>query len=171
MNLRHALPTLLLVLALPAAHAGDYALADGGVHFSAPSEWSAIMEKTEGDPQFIAFQVHDPSPSASNSLARVTVSVRRIANDATFAQYVQDQMAHAKGMSGYQPGAAAPTLNRHDYTAVESKVHYSYSERYYHKGKLAVQLRCVRPEASQAGPAWTAAFDRGCDDVAVSLQQ
>ncbi|MCE5232656.1 MAG: hypothetical protein ABFC67_01340 [Mizugakiibacter sp.] len=171
MNLRHALPTLVLALALPAAYAGDYALADGGVRFSAPSDWNAIMEKTEGDPQFIAFQVRDPSPSAADSLARVTVSARRIANDDAFAQYVRDQLAHAKGLSGYQPAAGAPAANRSDYSATESKVRYSYSERYYHKGMLAVQLRCVRPAASQAGPAWAAAFDRGCDDVAVSLQR
>ena len=37
----------------------DYTLNGGSVHFHVPGDWTAIMEKSDGDPQAVIFQVPD----------------------------------------------------------------------------------------------------------------
>ena len=156
-----------LVLA-GAAHATDVSMAGGSVTFSTPDQWMGIME-TQGDPEVRVFQVPDPSPSGSSSLARVTVTVKQVSDVNAFQQYVSGAMSKAKSLTGYQAGSGQGADN-FVYTAQENGAQYSYSERYWFKDNHAIQLRCVRPSQSQAGAQWKAAFDKGCDAIAARLK-
>jgi len=150
------------------AHATDISMAGGSVSFSTPDQWVGIME-TQGDPEVRVFQVPDTSPTGSTSLARVTVTVKQEPDAASFQQYVSGAMIKAKGLTGYQASAGAGADN-FVYTAQENGTPYTYSERYWFKNNHAIQLRCVRPSQSQAGAAWKAAFDKGCDAIAAHLK-
>lgn len=167
---RHRKLLALLLLATSAsAAAADYTLADGKVKFSTPDDWRRIMQ-TQGDPEVMAFQVPDPSPTAQNTLARVTVSSTHVADIGDFQQYVSTATAKARTLPGYRLDAAHSGATWSSYAAQESGEAQTYFERYYFHNGVAVQLRCVRPAASQAGAAWTAAFDKGCAAVAADLQ-
>ena len=149
------------------AHATDISMAGGSVSFSTPDQWVGIME-TQGDPEVRVFQVPDPSPTASSSLARVTVTVKQVSDASAFQQYVSGAMSKAKSLTGYQAGNGG--ADNFVYTAQENGAPYSYSERYWFKDNHAIQLRCVRPSQSQAGAPWKAAFDKGCDAIASRLK-
>lgn len=153
-------------------HATDVSMAGGSVNFSTPDNWLGIME-TQGDPEVRVFQVPDPSPTASNSLARVTVTVKQVADINGFQQYTSSASAKAQQLTGYKPIQAVSNSNgpnSYAYTARENDVEFSYSESYWFKGNHAIQLRCVRPAQSQAGAGWSAAFDRGCEAIAARLK-
>ncbi|MBV8158315.1 MAG: hypothetical protein JO278_11695 [Dyella sp.] len=156
-----------LVLA-GASHATDISMAGGSVSFSTPDQWVGIME-TQGDPEVRVFQVPDPSSTGSTSLARVTVTVKQVADVSAFQQYVSSAMSKAKSLTGYQAGTGQ-SADSFVYTAQENGAPYSYSERYWFKDSHAIQLRCVRPSQSQAGAQWKAAFDKGCDAIAARLK-
>ena len=163
-------PLLIGALLLAASvHATDVDMAGGSVSFQTPDHWVSIME-IQGDPEVRVFQVPDPSPTASSSLARISVTVKQVGDVAGFQRYVVSATAKAKALTGYAPGASADGPNSYRYTAQESGTGFSYSERYWFRNNHAIQLRCVRPAQSQAGAAWGDAFDRGCDAIAANLK-
>ena len=171
--LRHTIAAGALLLAATALHATDVSMAGGSISFSTPDAWVGIME-TQGDPEVRVFQVPDPSPTASNSLARVTVTVKQVADLNDFQQYVTSVTDKAKSLSGYK--SINSTTNTRgpstfEYTAQENGVQFAYLERYWIKDNHAVQLRCVRPAQSQAGAGWRAEFDKGCQAVSAGLQK
>jgi hypothetical protein len=149
-------------------HAADVSMAGGSVGFSTPDNWVTIME-TQGDPEVRVFQVPDPSPTGGRSLARVTVTVKQVDDLAAYERYVAAATQKAKSLTGYQASGNPDGPNSHAYRATESGAPYRYSERYWFKNNHAIQLRCARPERSEAGAAWSGAFDKGCDAVAASL--
>ncbi|GAB2584662.1 hypothetical protein ISP15_08180 [Dyella jejuensis] len=171
MNFRHYL-VLIVALALAnvtAAQADEVSMASGSVHFSTPASWVGIMQ-VDGDPEVRVFQVPDPSPSASDTLARVSVSVKQVANLQDFNDYVSGAVGKAKSLKDYQPGNSAPSdPNSFVYTARESGTLYTYVERYWFRNGHAIQLRCARPSASQAGLSWATSFDKGCLGIAATL--
>jgi hypothetical protein len=149
------------------ALAADVSMA-GGVRFATPDGWTEILA-TDGDPEIRAFQVPDPSPTGHVVLARVTVTVKQMPNPQAFAAWVSEATAKAAALPGYQPvKASAP--DRASYVARESGVAAAYREMYWYHAGYAIQLRCLRPQQSQAGAAWIASFDRGCDAVAARLK-
>ena len=152
-------PALLLA---GGVHATEVSMADGSVNFSTPDNWLGIME-TQGDPEARVFQVPDPSPTGKISLARVTVTVKQVPDISGFHQYMGDATAKAMALPGYKAAALPPGPNSNIYTAQENATGFSYIEHYWFKNGHAIQLRCVRPSQSQAGAAWKAAFDKGCD--------
>ncbi|HUH55670.1 MAG TPA: hypothetical protein VLZ32_08040 [Rhodanobacter sp.] len=158
--------TMLLAASV---HAADVGMANGQVHFTTPNGWLDIME-TEGDPEARVFQVPDPSPTAQSSLARVTVTVKQTADIPAFQQYVGEATAKAAALPGYTATAHGGANNTYTYTAQEAGAQFNYSERYWYKGNHSIQLRCVRPQQSQAGATWAAAFDKGCDAIAAQLK-
>ncbi|MFC5740714.1 hypothetical protein [Dyella tabacisoli] len=164
--LRNIVLTSLLLAG--SAHATDVSMANGSISFSTPDQWIDIMD-TQGDPEVRVFQVPDPSPTATTSLARITITVKQADGAGAFQQYMNNANAKAKGLSGYQ-AAASSVPNSFVYTAQENGAQFSYSERYWFKDNHAIQLRCVRPAQSQAGPEWKAKFDKGCDAIAARLQ-
>ncbi|BFI96669.1 MAG: hypothetical protein RSP_21790 [Rhodanobacter sp.] len=156
-----------LFVAAPAP-AAQVSMASGSVSFNTPDGWMDILE-TNGDPEVRAFEVPDPSPTGQTVLARVTVTVKKVSNLDDFRAYQNEAAANATALTGYRPGAGSDPNNL-SYTAQEAGVASSYRERYWFKGSYAIQLRCVRPQQSQAGAAWTAAFDRGCESLAAQLK-
>lgn len=162
-----ALATALLLAG--SVRATDISMANGSVNFSAPDNWLGIME-TQGDPEVRVFQVPDPSPTGKNSLARVTVTVKQVADISAFQQYMGDATAKAMALPGYKATAVPSGPNSNVYTAQENGEQGSYTERYWMKDDHAIQLRCVRPARSQAGAAWRDAFDKGCAAIAARLK-
>ena len=163
--------TLLLGSAMLAgtAHATDVSMAGGSITFSTPNDWLDIMD-TQGDPEVRVFQVPDPSPTGKSSLARITVTVRQAPDINSFQQYQGDATAKAMALPGYKAAPVPPQPNSNFYTAQEGGAPFHYVERYWLKNGHAIQLRCVRPAQSQAGAAWKAAFDKGCDAIAARLK-
>jgi hypothetical protein len=157
------------LLAGGVAHATDVSMANGSVHFSTPDNWLGIME-TQGDPEARVFQVPDPSPTGRNSLARVTVTVKQVADVNGFNQYRSEATAKAMALPGYKAAAVPPSPNSNVYTAQENATGFSYTEHYWFKNGHAIQLRCVRPSQTEAGADWRAAFDKGCDAIAAQLK-
>ncbi|AGG88371.1 MULTISPECIES: hypothetical protein [Rhodanobacter] len=157
------------VLLAGGARAADVSMADGSVHFSTPDNWLGIME-TQGDPEARVFQVPDPSPTGKNSLARVTVTVKQVADVNGFNQYRSEATAKAMALPGYKAAAVPPGPNSNVYSAQENGTAFSYTEHYWFKSGHAIQLRCVRPSQTQAGADWKAAFDKGCDAIAAQLK-
>ena len=171
--LRHTFVAGALLLAGTALHATDVSMAGGSISFSAPDAWVSIME-TQGDPEVRVFQVRDPSPTANNSLARVTVTVKNVADLGDFQLYVDIATSKAKSLSGYKSINSVTNTrgpSTFEYTAQENGVQFAYLERYWMKDNHAVQLRCVRPAQSQAGAGWRAEFDKGCEAVSTGLQK
>jgi hypothetical protein len=161
--------TALLLAGVAVAQADDVSMASGSVHFSTPSNWVGIMQ-IDGDPEVRVFQVPDPSPSASSTLARVSVTVKQAANMQDFNDFVGGAVAKAKQLKDYQPGQnASGDQNSFVYTASESGTPYTYVERYWFRDGHAIQLRCARPSSSQAGQEWAATFDKGCRSIASTL--
>jgi len=161
--------TMIITLLLGGnVHAADVSMASGSINFSTPDNWLDIMQNE--DPEVRVFQVPDPSPTGKNSLARVTVTVKQVPDAGGFQQYMGDANAKAMALPGYKAAAVAPSPNSYIYTAQENGAQFSYSERYWLKDGHAIQLRCVRPEQTEAGAAWKAAFDKGCDGIAARLK-
>lgn len=157
------------LLLAASATATEVDMAGGSVSFQTPDNWVSIME-IQGDPEVRVFQVPDPSPTASSSLARVSVTVKQVDDLTSFQQYVSGATLKAKALTGYAPAASADGPNSARYTAQEDGTQFSYSERYWFRNNHAIQLRCVRPLQSQAGAAWGSAFDQGCDAIAARLK-
>jgi hypothetical protein len=161
--------TMVITLLLGGnVHAADVSMASGSINFTTPDNWLDIMQTD--DPEVRVFQVPDPSPTGKNSLARVTVTVKQIQDAGGFQQYMGEANAKAMALPGYKAAAVAPGPNSYVYTAQENGTQFSYIERYWLKDGHAIQLRCVRPEQTEAGAAWKAAFDKGCDGIAARLK-
>jgi hypothetical protein len=139
------------------------------VQFHTPDDWVDILD-TQGDPEVHVFQVPDSSPTGKISLSRVTVTVKQVGDISGFQQYVGTTSAKSLALPGYKPAAVAPGPNTFVYTAQESGVPYNYTERYWFKNGIAIGLRCLRPSQSEAGAAWKADFDKGCDAIAAKLK-
>lgn len=167
---RNAVAAIVLALgmlaATPAA-ATDVSMANGSVNFSTPDNWMDILDTD--NPEVRAFQVPDPSPTGQVVMARVTVTVTQMTNLDDFHAYQSQANATAAALPSYK---AIDTANPDNisYTAQEAGVASSYRERYWFRDGHAIQLRCMRPQQSQAGAAWIAAFDRGCDAIAARLK-
>ena len=151
------------------AHATEVSMAGGNITFDTPANWLPIMQ-TEGDTEAQVFQVRDPSPTGKSSLARVTVTVTRVPDISSFHQFMAQATAKALALPSYQQDKVPPVPNSNLYNAQENGTDFSYTERYWFKHGYAIQLRCVRPTRSQAGSAWQAEFDKGCDALAVQLK-
>ena len=100
---KSALATLAAILLAGSTFAqtpGEYSLDQGFIKFSAPPSWPVIMQKTEGDPQFVAFQVKDPADAGSGEATRVTVETRLLNDSSNFQPMVNRDVDKAKQMPG-----------------------------------------------------------------------
>lgn len=164
----------LLALAATAASAQgrtDYALNDGQVHFRVPPTWTAIMEKAEGNPQAVAFQVPDPSAQGSGDAADVTVKTRQLKAPTDFADFVQDEFDRAKAHEGYENDTTNKDTSVHRYFVLRGKTKYLVRDSFELSGGVAVQVRCRRPLLATTPAEWNTEFDRACAGVAASLKQ
>src|SRR5690606_977719 len=96
---------LILLAAIGSAHAQDrtsYNLNDGKITFSVPQGWSAIMEKSDGNPQAITFQIADPAAVGTDDMASVTVKTRQLKSAADSAEATHNEMLLSKAQTGYE---------------------------------------------------------------------
>lgn len=145
----------------PAAFGADYSLGNGAVKFSAPDAWPMLMEKTDGQRQFIALQVKNPGDA--NALARITVTTEQVDGVQGFQKFVNDGAARARKLPGYLAATSPGGTSNLRYTATENHEKNVYTEVYAYHSNLAIQVRCIRPE--HAVPDWRATFDAGCQAV------
>ncbi len=169
-------PTSLLVLGTalalafavaPGTLAADYALANGAVKFPAPDAWPMLMEKLDGQRQFVALQVKDPGNSAV--LARITVTVEQVDGVAGFQKFLGAGAERARKLPGYTTERAPGAASAMRYTATENRITNAYSETYAYRDNLALQIRCIRPTSAPAD--WIATFDAGCQSVVTAVEK
>jgi len=149
---------------------GEYSLDQGFVHFNAPPEWPVIMQKTEGNPQFIALQVRDPADAGSGEATRITVETKLLDDSSNFQSMVNLGLDKAKQMPGYEQhseGVDAQTLR---YFALNGKTRYEYRETWYLNGHVMVHARCARPMLEKTSAQWTADYEKGCTQIIQSLR-
>jgi hypothetical protein len=165
-----AIPAIALASAASAQTSGEYSLDQGFIKFSAPPAWPVIMQKSEGDPQFLAFQVKDPADTDSGEATRVTVETRLLNDSSNFQPMVNRDVDKAKQMPGYDQkteGVDSTTLR---YFANNGKTKYEYRETWYLNGHLLVHVRCARPMLARTSPQWTADYEKGCSQIMQSLK-
>lgn len=164
---------LILLVAIGSAHAQDrtnFNLNDGKVAFSVPAGWSAIMEKSDGDPQAITFHVVDPAAEGTDDMASVTVKTRQLKSTADFADATQNELLLSKAQTGYEAALDSSNINIHHYFVMRGKTRYEIRDRFNLMSNIAVQVRCQRPLLNATARAWGNTFDAGCDSVASSLK-
>lgn len=169
---RQALYACLFVLGatnLGAQDQANFTLNDGAVRFHAPAAWTAVMEKKDGDPQAIAFQVPDPSTDGSEDAATVTVKTRQLADAAGFAAAVQEEFERARQQPGFATDPANKDASVRQYFVSRGKTRYLVRDRARLVGRIAAEVRCQRPLLASTPAAWNAQFDRDCDAVTASL--
>ncbi|HEY9112782.1 MAG TPA: hypothetical protein VIM92_13540 [Rhodanobacteraceae bacterium] len=150
----------------PAAFAADYSLADGAVKFSAPDTWPMLMEKLDGQRQFVALQVKNPGDA--NALARITVTAEQVGGVQGFQKFLNDGTARARKLPGYVANNALGNSSSLRYTATENHEKNAYAEVYAYRSNLAIQVRCIRPDAAPSD--WRATFDAGCKSIVTAVE-
>ena len=167
--MRHLSILLLSLLCTVNAAAAEYSLFENIVKFSVPTDWTVIMEKKDGNPQFMAFQVHDPADPESNELTQVTVNAKLMHDSSFFQQQVDAATDKAKQLPGFEVAKAAdPNVFR--YYAMNGKTRYEYKETFYLSNHLLLHVRCMRPMLAETTQAWSDAYDKGCADLMQSLK-
>jgi hypothetical protein len=165
---------LLLALASPLVFAQaktDYTLNEGQVHFHVPPDWTAIMEKSDGDPQAVVFQVPDPATQGSEDTASVTIKTRSLKASADFQGFVTDEFERAKGQAGYETDSSNKDSSVHRYFVTRSKTRYLVRDAYQLNGNVAIEVRCQRPLLDGTPPEWNDRFDANCAAVVASLKK
>lgn len=168
-------PSFLLVVLLAAGTASaqgntDYALNDGKVRFRVPATWTAIMEKSDGNPQAIVFQVPDPATQGTEDAASITIKTRQLRAAGDFADAVQNELVLSKAQTGYESDASATDSGVHRYFVMRGKTRYAIRDKFVLIGTVTAQVRCQRPLLDATTKEWTAAYDSGCNSVAASVQ-
>ena len=149
---------------------GDFTLDQGFVKFKAPPEWPVIMQKTEGNPQFIAFQVKDPADTGTGESTRVTVDTKLLDDSANFQALVNAGMDKAKLLPGYEQRNENVDASVLRYFALNNKTRYEYRETWYLSGHVVVHVRCMRPMLAATTPQWSAAYEKGCTQIMQSAR-
>ncbi|HJT98515.1 MAG TPA: hypothetical protein VJ696_09390 [Rhodanobacteraceae bacterium] len=166
-----ALPLALFSCAVFAQAKTDYTLNAGQVHFRVPPDWTAIMEKADGDPQAVIFQVPDPTAQGTEDTASVTVKTRSLKASADFSGFVTDSFERAKGQAGYETDSSNKESSVHRYYVMHNKTRYLVRDAYQLNGNVAVEVRCQRPLLDATPQAWSDAFDASCASVVASLKK
>jgi hypothetical protein len=160
---------LSLALCSTSAFASDYALFENIIKFAVPSDWPVLMEKKDGNPQFIAFQVKDPADPESNEITQVTVNAKLMHDSTFFQQQVDAATDKARQLPGFEVAKASdPNVFR--YYAMNGKTRYEYRETFYLVSHLLLHVRCMRPMLDATTQAWTDAYDKACADLMTSLK-
>ncbi len=162
--------SILAATAAIADENGQYTLDQGFIKFNAPPAWPVIMEKTEGNPQFVAFQVKDPADVGSGESTRVVVETKLLDSSGNFQSMVNRDVEKAKHMPGYERRKEGVPKTALRYFARNGKARYEYRETWYLNGHLLVHVRCERPMLPKTTAAWTQAYNAGCDEIMRSLK-
>lgn len=164
------LAALVCTGAVAAESKSDYTLYEHIVKFKAPSDWNVIMEKKDGNPQFMAFQVKDPADPGNNEIAQVTINARLMHDSTFFQQQVDAATDKAKALPGFEQVSEGvdPTVMR--YYAMNGKTRYEYRETFYLMSHLFLHVRCSRPMLKETTQAWTDSWNKNCADLMASLK-
>gem|GEM_PF-1416453 len=166
-----AFPLALVASAAFAQAKTDYTLNAGSVHFHVPPDWTAIMEKADGDPQAVIFQVPDPAAQGTEDTASVTIKTRSLKTSDDFNGFVQDEFERSKGQAGYENDASNKDTSSHRYFVTRNKTRYLVHDTYQLNGNVAVQVRCQRPLLESSAKEWADGFDASCRNVVASLKK
>jgi hypothetical protein len=166
-----ALPLAFVCCAVFAQAKTDYTLNGDQVHFRVPPEWTAIMEKSDGDPQAVIFQVPDATAQGTEETASVTIKTRMLKDGVDFNGFVQDEFERSKGQAGYENDTSNKDATIHRYFVVRSKTRYLVRDHYQQNGTVAVQLRCQRPLLDATPKDWSDRFDASCASVIASMKR
>ena len=166
-----ALPLAIVSCALFAQAKTDYELNAGQVRFHVPPDWTAIMEKSDGDPQAVIFQVPDAAAQGSEDTASVTVKTRSLKASADFSGFVTEEFERAKGQAGYETDSANKDSSAHRYYVMRNKTRYLVRDTYQLTGNVAVEVRCQRPLIDATPKDWSDRFDAACASVVASLKR
>jgi len=149
---------------------GEFSLNQGLIRFSAPPAWPVIMQKTEGNPQFVAFQVKDPADTDSGEATRVTVNTKQLDDTSRFQALVNADVERGKEMPDYEKkdDGVDPSVLR--YFARNGKTRYEYRETWYLNGHSMVHVRCARPMLEKTTAQWTADYEKGCQQIMQSAK-
>ncbi len=150
--------------------AGTYSLEEGYVKFSAPPAWPVIMQKSDGNPQFVAFQVKDPADTGSGEATRVSVETKLLDDSSNFQAIVNVGMDKAKQMPGYELHTEGVDSTVLRYFALNGKTRYEYRETWYLNTHIVVHVRCARPMLAATTPQWTADYEKGCSQIMQSVR-
>ena len=162
--------TLLLGTGAAAVDApGEFSLNSGLVKFTAPPAWPVIMQKTEGNPQAVAFQIKDPADAGTGEASRVTVSTKQLDDTSSFQALVNVEVDKGKQMPDYEKrdSGDASVLR---FVARNGKARYEYRDTWYLNGHLMVHVRCARPLLEKTTAQWTADYEKGCAQVMTSAK-
>jgi hypothetical protein len=160
----------LLAVAAVAETPGEYSLNSGLVKFVAPVAWPVIMQKTEGNPQAIAFQVKDPAEEGSGETTRVSVNTKLLDDPSNFQMLVNADVYKSKQMPDYEKrddGVDASVLR---FFAREGKTRYEFRETWYLNRHILVHIRCVRPMLEKTTAQWVADYEKGCAEIMASAK-
>jgi hypothetical protein len=149
----------------------DYTLNAGAVHFHVPGDWTAIMEKSDGDPQAVIFQVPDPATQGTEDTASVTIKTRSMKSGDDFQSFVTEAFERAKGQSGYENDTANKDSSVHRYYVTRNKVRYLVRDAYQMNASVAIEVRCQRPLLDATPKEWSDQFDAACTSVVASLKK
>lgn len=162
--------TALISPAVFAQGKTGYTLNDGQVRFHVPAEWSAVMEKTDGNPQAIAFRVPDASPQGGEDIADVTVKTRQLKSAAEFNGVLEDELERARAQNGYAVDTSKPGRSVHQYFVLRGPTRYLIRDSFQLSGDIAIEVRCRRPLLEATPAAWNTQFDSACDALIASLK-
>jgi len=106
------------------AATSDYVLFEKIIKFKVPSDWNVIMEKKDGNPQFMAFQVRDPADPENNEISQVTINAKLMHDSTFFQQQVDFATDKAKQLPGYEQvsDGVEPTVLRYFGVAVPTDI-------------------------------------------------
>lgn len=166
------LPLILLLCATGASAQTktDYNLNDGQVRFSVPSSWTTIMEKSDGNPQAIIFQIPDPATAGTEDTASVTVKTRQLKSPLDFPEAMKNELALSRAQGGYEAEALTDDTGVHNYFVTRGQTRYSIHDKFVLRGTIAVQVRCQRPLLDATTKNWATSYDNGCTSVVASVK-
>jgi len=148
----------------------EFTLFENIVHFKAPADWQVMMEKKEGNPQFIAFQVKDPADAGTGTTTQVTVNTKVLNDSASLQSEADAALRKAKELPGFEQRSEGvePTVLR--FYAMNEKTQYENRETFYLKSHVLIHVRCSRPVLAATTREWTAAYEKGCADIMQALK-
>lgn len=166
-------PLIWLLAAAPVlsvAADASYSLYEGLVKIAAPADWTVILKKTEGIPQFIAFQAKDAAAQSNGESSQVSVEGKLLNDTSTWQALVNAGMDKAKQTSGYEARADGSDQSALHYSALNGKQRYEYRESWTLNTKVLTHVRCSRPVIAGASATATQAFDAGCAQIIQSVK-
>jgi len=148
----------------------SYLLHEGKIAVGVPSDWSMIMQKDNGNPQILAFQVKNPAESGTQESSRVTITAKSIRDTKDFQAFVDAANDKSKQTPGYEIDKENKNSGELRYSGLDGKTRYFYREALHFNNSIAIQVRCTRPQLKSTTETWIENFNKGCDQVISAIK-